>query len=404
MPTHRSPVISNRFEIVILVLMCFVISTRLIWLQIDDRNRRVTDEFYATSLLFNAFESSECPVPPDSSFPLNGVSEVNFLDTGALTSPGLRLSFVGICQFKRLSLDSFLEYAPVLIGLSTFFIALTARILTSNWVGGMLAAAVVLSRGTLLQGTHLAGTFWVLQPLTSLTILLLALYARSRNYRFLPPFVVACIFCTLVSPVMGIVFWALNGLIVLRLLLHGSHSYMPFKTFRLHLLPSACALVLLPLVIIYLHRIEPSSTQAVSIVITQARLLVHNWKNMLPLLGSVIAIFEQQDIHWLLSFAMLGIAATWKRYLPRGSGFLALAIISGAAMALLIDGGITSQATKQFTPVVIRRYYSMTDAVFGLEPLILGAGACYAWFAVRYIIILIFPSYLSVSHQRNNMK
>jgi hypothetical protein len=37
----------------------------------------------------------------------------------------------------------------------------------------------------------------------------------------------------------------------------------------------------------------------------------------------------------------------------------------------------------------------MTDALFSLEPLVIGLGASYAWFAVRYLIILVYPDYSS---------
>lgn len=404
MPSHRPPIISNRFEIVILILMCFAISTRLVWLQIDDRNRTITDEFYATSLLFNTIDRTACPIPPDPLFPVNGAISTNFLDGGALTSPGLRLAFIGFCQFNRLSLNSFLEYAPLLIGLSTFLTALTARILTSNWVGGMLAATVVLSRGTILQGTHVAGAFWFVQLLTSLVFFFLALSSRSRRPSLLVPFILSGFMCTYMSPLMGIVLWSLTGMLVLRLMWQRLKEFAKPRVLAHQLLLLLASLVILPLMIYHLHRVEPSSTQSIILFATQMRHLLRDWKQLLPLLGSAIAIFEQQDFHWLLSFAVIGLAGTWKRFLPRGSGFAALAITSCCVIALLIDGAITAQATAQINPVNFRRYYSMTDAVFAMEPVILGAAASYAWFAVRYVIIRIFPSYISASRERDGVK
>lgn len=403
MTSHRPPIISNRFEIVILIIMCFTISTRLIWLQIDDRNRTITDEFYATSLLFNASNSAACRVTPDPLFPVNGAIVTNFLEGGALTSPGLRLFFTGVCRFKRLSLDSFLDYAPLLIGLSTFLTALTARLLTSNWVSGMLAATVVLSRGTILQGTHVAGAFLLVQPLTSLVFFFLALYSRSRHPSMLIPFVISSIMCTAVSPLIGIIVWLLTGMIVLRLLRQFPKAFAKPQVMAPQLLLLVANLVILPFLVYYLHRAEPSSTQSVSISTLQLRLILADWKQLLPVLGSAIAIFEQQDFHWLLSFAALGLAGTWTRFLPRGSGFVALAITSCCVFALLIDGAITAQATTQIYLANFRRYFSMTDAVFAMEPVLLGAAASYTWFAVRYVLIRIFPTYISDSQQRSNM-
>ncbi len=79
------------------------------------------------------------------------------------SSPGLALTLLGLCQFDRLHGGSFTNLAPQLITASAFLTAVTARILTSSWVGGILAAAVVLSRGTVLAAVDHAGTFALLQ-------------------------------------------------------------------------------------------------------------------------------------------------------------------------------------------------------------------------------------------------
>jgi hypothetical protein len=405
MPAHRPPIICNRFEVVVLVLLCFIISTRLIWLQIDDRNRTLTDEFYATSLFFTQSPSNRCPVAPDPAFPDSANFPTIHLDSGALTSPGLGLALVGLCQFKRVSMDSLFSYAPILIGLSSFLIAITSRILTSNWVGGMFAAAVVLSRGTILQGTHLAGTFLFLQPIAALLFLLIALYARTRSPQWLPWVALTSLLSVYVSPLFSLVVWPLNAMIGIRLFRQARRSYANVQRLPLHLFSIVFSFIAIPLLILKLNSVEPSSTRGVSTFIHQLSLVkADGGSAILLLIGSAMAIFEQQDMHWLASFGLLGLAATWKRFLPRGSGFWALALVGAAAAALLVDGGLTAAAARQTSEQTLRRLYSMTDAVFGLEPIIIGAGACYAWFAVRYIIILIFPSYISVSHQHDNVK
>jgi hypothetical protein len=401
MTLHRPPIIANRLEVVLLILMCFIIATRLIWLQIGDQNHTLTDEFYATSLAFSNAWPSLCSAGADSDFPFSTQSLGHPLDPDALTSPGLALSLLSMCQFKRLELDAYLDFAPQLITMSAFFVAVTTRILTSSWVGGVIAAGVVLSRGSILVGTHLAGTFLILQPAVALVFLLLALYTRTRNASWLPILFATCVISIAISPLFGLLAWPLAVLIGLRATHHARGTQFSIHRLPLHITSIMAALIVFPAIIVALHDFLPSSTRGVSTFIKQIGQFRLNGNSVTLLLGSAIAELEQQDLHWQSSLAVLGIAATWKRFLPRGSGFWAFAITVITLLALVVDGGLIAAAARQTSEMSVRRIYNMTDAVFSIEPVLIGSAAGYAWFCVRYLVIRFFPAYSSRPRQRD---
>jgi hypothetical protein len=64
-----------------------------------------------------------------------------------------------------------------------------------------------------------------------------------------------------------------------------------------------------------------------------------------------------------------------------------------AVMALLIDGAIIAEAARQSHEASLIHFYHMREAVFSLEPMIIGAGVGYGWMAVRKLIITLRPSY-----------
>ena len=402
MTLHRPPIIANRLEVVLLILMCFIISTRLIWLQIGDQSHTITDEFYATSLAFSSSWSSLCSAGVDSEFPFAAQSLGHPLDPDALTSPGLAVTLFSMCQFKRLDLSAYLDFAPHLITMSAFFVAVTARILTSSWVGGVIAAGVVLSRGSILVGTYLAGTFLILQPAVALVFLFLALYARTRDATWLPILFAACVISVVISPIFGLLAWPLAVMTALRAVQHARRSQFGIHRLPLHIISITAALIVFPSIILLLHRYLPSSTRGVSTFIKQIGPLRLNGSSVTLLLGSAIAELEQQDLHRQCSLAVLAIAATWKRFLPRGSGFWAAAMTATALVALIVDGGLTAAAARQTNEANVRRVYNMTDAVFSLEPVLIGTAASYAWFCVRYLLSKLFPAYSS--RQRDSMK
>ena len=403
MTFQRPAIIANRLEVVLLILMCFIIATRLIWLQIDDHEHDLTDEFYATSLVFNRNFSSYCAAGISSDFPFSPRPQGAILDPDALTSPGLALTLLGICQFKRLELNTYLDIAPHLITASALIVALTTRILTSSWVGGVIAAGVVLSRGSILVGTHLAGTFLLLQPAVAMVFLFIALFARTRDATWLPILFATSLIALAISPLFGLVAWFIAFILVVRAIHQARIHHVHLRQQPLLIISISCALIAFPSIILFLHHNFPSSTRGISTLVRQITQIRTNGNSFTLLLGSAIAEIEQQDLHWQCSLAALGIASAWRRYLPRGSGFWALSLTTTAIVALIFDGGLIAAAARQTNELSVRRIYNMTDAVFSLEPVLIGTAAGYAWFCARYFIIKVFPNYSSRPRRHDNI-
>ena len=204
MALHRHPLICNRFEVVLLILLSFIIATRLVWLQIDEQPLQMTDEFFTTGSTFKRSLSQSCSIAVHGNFPYPEKPEgYSPMATGAV-SPGLEAVLWGLCQMKRLTVMEYVELAPLMIGATTFLVAVTSRLLTSSWVGGFVGASVVLSRGSVLEGTHLASTSFLVQLMVSAVLLLTGIYLRSRDARWLPVVFTAAITTILIQPLFSI--------------------------------------------------------------------------------------------------------------------------------------------------------------------------------------------------------
>ena len=404
MALHRPPLICNRFEVVLIILLSFIVSTRLIWLQIDERPPLVSDEFYATSNAFKRSLGQFCSKGVESQFPYSPTFEAYTpLATGSV-SPGLEAILWSICQSKRLTVGEYMDSAPLMIGMSAFLVAITARLLTSTWVGGFIAASVVLSRGSILQGTHLATTAFFQQVLVTLVFLISCLYLRSRDARWLPFAFVACIFAILLSPIFSLASLLLALALLSRSLNHALKSQFSVHRFRLHLFSIVSMLLIIPALVFALRTIMPASTSALSSIARQLGL----WRDYSGLWTITSRSFvtwlseiKAQDFHFQVSLGIIAIAATWKRYLPRGSGFWALTMTILGVAALTVDGALRA-ALLTTSDTAWPLGLKITGAMAQLEPLIVGTAAAYSWFAARSLIVAVFPSYSSppTAHDR----
>ena len=407
MTLHRPPLISNRLEFIVLILLSFIISTRLIWLQIEDRPPAITDEFYGTSLIFNRTLAHSCPTAPDSNFPYSSTAVEHSPSSNGVTSPGLEVFLWAICHTERLSVRSFMDYAPILIGLSAFLVALTSRLLTSNWVGGLLAASVVLSRGSILQGTHVAGTAVLIQPMICLVFGLMCLYARTRDARWLPVISAAAVLSIVISPLFALMAWPLFLILLARTSIHARKTHFSIHRFRLHMLTILTTLAVIPALIASLRWAAPSSTTAIGAFIKALYiygLRPFEIQKLAELAAMGLAEAQRQDLHWQSSMALLALAATWTRFLPRGSGFWALAVFLLNLISLIIDGHLVGTLETQIPEISSTLAYRMTGSVTSMEPLLIGTAASYAWFAVRTVIISIFPGYSSPAYAHGRIK
>jgi hypothetical protein len=404
MPLHRPPLICNRFEVVVLILLSFIISTRLIWLQIDERPPLISDEFYATSTVFKRSLAQSCSKGLDSNFPYSPRTDgYTPLATGTF-SPGLEALLLAVCQTKRLTIEGVMDFVPIMIGTSAFLVALTARLLTSTWVGGFIAASVVLSRGSILQGTHLAATLSIQQVMVTLTMLMACLYMRTRDARWLPATFVVCFFSIMMSPLFSLSAWMLSLILLARALNHALRSQFSVHRFRLHLFSTLSMLLIVPVLVLVLRQIMPTSTSAISAV------LYHFSPKDAPLNALFVinssfvtwlSELRKQDFHFHASLALIAVAATWKRHLPRGSGFWAMAVTFLSLVALLVDGALRAfYLAGAESPWALN--LKLTGAVEPFEPLIIGSAAAYVWYAVRLVMLALFPSYSShpVVHDR----
>lgn len=407
MTLHRPPLITNRFEIVLLILMSFIISTRLIWLQIEDRNPIITDEFYSTSLVFSRSMGGSCPHGMDPDFPFSSIgTDYNPGGTGA-TSPGLELAFWAVCRAERLSVAAVLDYAPTLIGLSAFLVAVISRLLTSNWVGGLIAASVVLSRGSILKGTHIAGTAIILQPLVCLVFMLMCLYARTRDGRWLPALFATCVLAIVLSPLFALTAWLLCVLLLARLLVLRLKTHLSAHRMRVDLMAVVVTLMVLPALTLSLRMFMPSATIPVAIVTKTLFTSSHGLSLMDHFMESArlgLSEINDQDLHWQSSVAFLALAATWKRFLPRGSGFWALTIMVLSLSGLWIDGSLNKALETQTPAMNWPLSYKLTGAIASLEPIVIGTASAYAWFAVRSMLVTLFPGYSRSAPQHDKLK
>ncbi len=378
---------------VLLILLSLIISTRLIWLQLDHRNPLITNEFYASSLYFKRELSPLCPDGVDPSFPYPQTTGYQSLDPQATVSPGTVLGLLLVCQGERLRLDSVAAFAPHLTTMTAFLTALSLRLVTSNWVAGILAAAVVLSRGSIAQGPHLTGTYLLLHPAITLTMVIAALWARSRDARLIPMLTAAMVVCVFIAPLFGLIACPLLCLLGVHIFLTSQQSHVGLHRYRLPLFAIMLAMFVIPALIWVLHLKIPMATSGTGTFIRQITRMIHAPGSLMLLIGAAIAEMESQDFHWQVSLAMIALAVTFRRRLPDGSGLWAGMLLLMAVMALLIDGAIIAEAARQSHEASLIHFYHMREAVFSLEPMIIGAGVGYGWMAVRKLIITLRPSY-----------
>jgi hypothetical protein len=156
-------------------------------------------------------------------------------------------------------------------------------------------------------------------------------------------------------------------------------------------------IVIVPLLVWSLRRIMPTSTASIGGIIHY--LEAKDFLSTIPqsthrYFVTWLGELRNQDFHFQTSLAIISIAATWKRFLPRGSGYWALMTAMLALFALLIDGALRAiyiVGAESPWPLNLK----LTGAIAPLEPLVIGTGAAYTWFALRYVTIAIFPTYSS---------
>lgn len=397
MALHRPPLICNRFEVVLVILLSFIIATRLVWLQIDEQPRQMTDEFFTTGNTFKRALSQSCASGVDTTFPYPEKTEgYTPLATGSV-SPGLEAVFWGVCQVKRLSVEEYVKLAPVMIGATSFLVALTSRILTSTWVGGFVAASVVLSRGSFLEGTHLASSSFFVQFLVSLVFLLTAIYLRSRDARWLPAIFTVAITAILFHPVFALSVFLMTIALLMRTLNHAHRSKFVLHRSSLHFISIVSMIIIVPVLVLALRSIMPASTSPIGAVLRHLEVMGNSnsaTNQGRPPFVTLLTELQHQDFHFQCSLALIAIAATWKRYLPRGSGFWAMLVFGLGLVALTIDGALRAvllAGLESYWPMALK----LTGAIAALEPVIIGTASAYAWFTLRALLMAVFPSYSS---------
>ena len=387
--------ISNRFEVFLLILLCMIISTRLIWLQIEDRRTTITSEYYSSSLLFKQHFSKYCRANMDPNFPLEADRDTTQLDPAANVSPALVVSFLALCQHQKLSLEGWLSIGPQLSVFTSFLVALTARILTRNWVAGVLAAAVYLSRGSLITVAHTASSASLLHPLITLFFLVAALYTRTKEQGLIPIMNILLVFCTFVSPLFGLVAWMpLLGLVP-YLYRKAKIEAKALEEFLPGIVSTFIATIAIPGVIFTIHKILPGATLPCSAIARQFMQLALHPSGIPKLIGAVIAELEVQDFHWQTSVAVLALATTWRRFLPSGSGAWSGGLLLLILSALLADASLIGEAARQTYEVSVIRYFKMATAVTSLEPVVIGGSAALAWFAAKRFLTYVYTNYES---------
>lgn len=406
MALHRPPLICNRFEVVVLILLSFIISTRLVWLQIDQQPLQITDEFYTTGNQFKRSLGQSCQNGIDANFPYpQKTGNYSPLATGTI-SPGLESILMAICQFKRLTTEEYVGLAPIMIGSSAFLVAVTARILTSNWVGGFIAASVVLSRGSVIEGTHMASTNFFVQLMVSLVFLMAGLYLRSRDARWLPLVFIAALTTIIISPLFSLGTLIIATGLLVRTLNHAHRSKFVLHRSTLHFVSIISTLVIIPILIVLLKKIMPAATQPIGAVLRHLGVIGVNSASPHIVKTTFVTLLQEikiQDFHLQSSIAIIAIAATWRRYLPRGSGSWALIVSLITLSSLSIDGSLRAtfvSGVESFWPLE----FKLTGALAPLEPIIVGIGAAYAWFAIRSLIIALFPGYSSPPGPHDRIK
>ncbi len=366
-------------------------STRLIWIQIDDRNPTITDEFYAGSLYFKHHLSARCSDGLDPGFP-HQYTATQALDPQATVSPGLVASLWLFCQTSRVKLEAIASLAPHLMVVTTFVTALGSRLATSNWVAGLVTASVVLSRGSIAQGPHRTGTYIMLHSAVSVAMVISLAWARSRDRRLLPLFALSLGACVLISTLFALT--ALPLLCFMGIYLFKAARESPdHASHRMSFFWIVSALAVMVALVCLLYLKFPASTLGIRAFLHQILQLTRSPQELTVILGAAIAEMESQDFHWLVSLAIITLALTFRKHLPHGSGLWAGMLLLMATVALSVDGIIITAAARHTNQTALIHFLNMREAVFSLEPLIIGAGAGYGWMAVRKLLMALIPSY-----------
>ena len=308
------------------------------------------------------------------------------------SSPGLALTFLGLCQLDRLHGGSFTNLAPQLITASAFMTAITARILTSSWVGGILAAAVVLSRGTVLAAVDHAGTFALLQPTLCIFFLLLTLYARTGGQSWLNVGWVFLLGSVLISPLMAIAILPVLALLGTQRQTAGDLKGKALTWQRLTLLVGTL-LLLLTLLLKY----WPSSLTGVTLVRDHFLICFRNGVIFKDLIVPTWKHLGNADLHWQLSIGSIAIAAVFSRHFPIGAALTFRVLLTMVGLTSIIDGIILKNELPAADSAVLAWIAT------GLDPILLGLGAGVTWHALRLLLMAMFTNYSRSPAPRDNM-
>ncbi len=393
MPKAKPQLIANRFELITIVLICFVVSNRLIWLHVDQPLQAITGEFYSTALSFNRTLSQYCRIPVAPNFPQTEPDMALLISPIKAFSPGLALTFLGLCQLDRLHGGSFTSLAPQLITASAFMTAITARILTSSWVGGILAAAVVLSRGTVLAAVDHAGTFALLQPTLCIFFLLLTIYARTGGQSWLNVGWVFLLASVLISPLMAIAILPVLALLGTQRQTAGELKGKALTWQRFSILVGTLLLLLT-----LLHKYTPSSLSGVTLVRDHILICFRNGVIFKDLIVPTWKHLANADLHWQLSIGAIAIAAVLSRYFPIGAALTLRVLLIMVGLTSLIDGILSKNELPAAESSVLAWIAT------GLDPILLGLGAGVTWHALRLLLMAMFTDYSRSPAPRDNME
>jgi len=395
MPPSPVPLVANRFEVVLLVILSFVVSTRLIWLQIDQPARELTTEYDSTALSFNRSLAKFCPVPVDQNFPYPlAVSDLQ-IDHHAPTSPGLAAAFMGICLFDKLDANSFTSLATQFVTLTALLVAITARVITSSWVGGLVAAAVVLSRGSVLQAKTLAGAYSIMQPTVCLYFLLLALFVRSRFTGLLPMIFFVLALATLISPSFALIASAVSGI----LWWNASKANGDSKSARQYLETGGimAAAAFYPSMVLLVGAVAPSSIKNLTVLNDTIKNPLDALMIVKQSLVATWSAFLGTDSHEKASVFILLLAAIWTKHLRDGVPFFLRTLVLTFFLACLTDGALHMIAIPTSAQPL------RSTLLMSLEPIIVGLSAALIWMGIRIVLTSIYPNYSRSKAHRDTL-
>ena len=399
-----TPIISNRFEVILMVILSFVVSTKLIWLQMDPHQISVTDEFYSTSLAFNRTLSRGCSIPVGRDFPLSSTPVVATRDPNVSTSPGLALILFTLCNVERLNIGSYSDLAPYFVSIGAFFTAVTARVLTSSWVGGMIAASVILSRGTILQATRIAGSYSLAQPLMCLFFLLLVFYTYAQSALWLALLSVVLAFILILNPLQLLISWPIalmTAIVFFRR--QGKHNVPSGRFFQQ---PSTylALITLLPIAVFLIKKFSPSAVKSLAAVFHLAASSFNNPGALGPWINASFANLKHGDLQWQLSLAVVAICSFASKWLPKGTSHCLRLLFTMTVLAAIIDGALVSSATEATFELSSNYVPGISVATISFEPILVGMSASLVWYFVRHVLIIFYPNYSKAEPPRDRIR